>query len=71
MNARHTPHAHPLWHPSEWSAYLSRWVHPHAARPAEPPVHLTRRQVLLAEQERRRQERRAHMLEQLNHIKPH
>lgn len=54
-----------LWHLSTWSDYISRFM-----RPAkQTPVHMTRRQELLAAQERKRQEQRAHVLELLSEVK--
>ncbi|GGA51559.1 hypothetical protein [Dyella nitratireducens] len=54
-----------LWHLSTWSDYISRIM-----RPAkQPPVHMTRRQELLAAQERKRKEQRAHVLELLREVK--
>lgn len=61
-----TPGSSPSWwHLSTWSDYLSR-----ITRPAkQAPVRMTRRQELLAAQERKRQEQRAHVLELLNEVK--
>lgn len=57
--------SHSLWHLSTWSNYLNRIV-----RPApKAPVHMTRRQELLAAQEQRRREQRAHVLELLREVK--
>jgi len=63
----HTPgSSRSLWHISTWSDYFSRIVHP-VVRKA--PVCLTRRQELLAAQEEKRQEHRAHVLELLREVK--
>lgn len=54
-----------LWHISTWSDYISRIV-----RPApKAPMHMTRRQELLAAQELKRREQRAHVLELLREVK--
>ena len=55
---------HSLW--STCSDYISRIVRPVTK---QPPVHMTRRQELLAAQERKRKEQRAHVLELLREVK--
>ncbi|WP_333677141.1 hypothetical protein [Dyella sp.] len=55
-----------LWHLSTWSDYLSRIMRPATK---QPPVHMTRRQELLAAQERKRKEQHAHVLELLREVK--
>lgn len=53
-----------------WSDYLARIVHPTAkATPRYQPVSMTRRQELLAAQDRKRKEQRAHVLELLEEVK--
>lgn len=54
-----------LWHLRTWSDYISRIVHP----APKAPVHMTRRQELLAAQEQKRREQRAHVLELLREVK--
>lgn len=54
-----------LWHLSTWSDYISRIMRP----AAKQPVHMTRRQELLAAQEQKRKEHRAHVLELLREVK--
>ena len=56
-----------LWHPSTWSHYINQLVQ--ATRKSGPPVHLTRRQELLAAQEQKRREQHAHVLELLREVK--
>jgi predicted GTPase len=65
MNTQGTPHARSPWHLSTWSDYLIRFIHPRQ----QEPVRMTRRQELLAAQERKRQEHRAHVLELLREVK--
>jgi hypothetical protein len=67
MNNQGTPHTPSPWHLSTWSEYFDRFMHP--AADAQKPEHVTRRQQLLAEQDRKRQERRAHVLELLQEVK--
>jgi hypothetical protein len=53
-----------------WSDYLARIVHPTAkATPRYQPVAMTRREELLAAQDRKRKEQRAHVLELLQEVK--
>jgi hypothetical protein len=65
MNTHATPHARSPWHLSTWSDYLGRVMHPGA----KEPVRMTRRQELLAAQDKKRQEQRAHVLELLREVK--
>jgi hypothetical protein len=57
--------SHSLWHLRAWSDYISRIVHP----APKVPARMTRRQELLAAQERRRKEQHAHVLELLREVK--
>jgi hypothetical protein len=53
-----------------WSDYIARIVHPTAKVTLRyQPVALTRRQELLAAQDRKRKEQRAHVLELLKEVK--
>jgi hypothetical protein len=65
MHTQATPHARSPWHLSTWADYLNRFVRPRD----EVPVRMTRRQELLAAQDRKRQEQRAHVLELLREVK--
>lgn len=65
MTIQGTPHARSPWHLSTWSDYFNRFMHPR--QPV--PVRLTRRQELLAAQDRKKQEQRAHVLELLHEVK--
>lgn len=56
-----------LWHLSTWSDYINRMVHP-VLKPSIP-VHMTRRQQLLAAQDQKRKEHREHVLELLREVK--
>jgi hypothetical protein len=67
MNTQGTPNARSPWHLSTWSDYLIRFIHPKDYRAV--PVGMTRRQELLAAQDRKRQEHRAHVLELLREVK--
>ncbi|WP_147293378.1 hypothetical protein [Dyella monticola] len=60
---------HSLWHISTWSDYFTRMVNPAKLRAREAPVHMTRRQELLAAQDQKRREQRAHVLELLREVK--
>ena len=66
MNTQATPHARSPWHLSTWSDYLMRVMRPGRQ---QVPVHMTRRQELLAAQDKKRQEQRAHVLELLREVK--
>jgi hypothetical protein len=70
MNNQDISRSHSIWHVSTWPSVIGHIVH----RPKEaadlPPVHMTRRQMLLAAQDIQRRERREQMLEQLRYIKP-
>jgi predicted GTPase len=66
MNTQGTPHARSPWHLSTWSDYLIRFIHP---KHAQVPVRMTRRQELLAAQDQKRREHRAHVLELLREVK--
>jgi hypothetical protein len=66
MNTQGTPHARSPWHLSTWSDYLIRFIHP---KDSQVPVRMTRRQELLAAQDKKRQEHRAHVLELLREVK--
>jgi hypothetical protein len=62
--------SHSPWHFGTWSDYISRIVHPvTGASLGKAPVRMTRRQELLAAQDRKRQEQRAHVLELLREVK--
>jgi hypothetical protein len=67
MSPRSPGSTQSIWHLSTWSDYLSRVLRP--AKPVQPPVRLTRRQELLAAQEQKRREQRAHVLELLREVK--
>jgi hypothetical protein len=71
MNTRNEPHAQSLWHVSAWPGFIAHIAHrPAKDASGQTPVRMTRRQKLLAAQELKRQEQRAHLLEQLSYIKP-
>ena len=58
------------WHFRVWSDYIARIVHPtDKAAARHEPVRMTRREELLAAQDRKRKEHRAHVLELLNEVK--
>ncbi|MBE1162771.1 hypothetical protein [Dyella acidiphila] len=65
MNTQGAPHARSPWHLSTWSDYLAQLMHPQV----QPPVHMTRRQELLAAQDKRRQEHRDQVLELLREVR--
>jgi len=70
MNTQGTPHARSPWHLSTWSDYFARFMHPAAKDSRQQvPVRMTHRQELLAAQDKRRQERRAHVLELLREVR--
>lgn len=60
--------SHSPWHFSAWSDYIARIVHPTKASLRQTPVRMTRRQELLAAQDQKRQEKRAHVLELLREV---
>lgn len=65
MTTQGTSHARSPSLLSTWSEYFARFMHP-----SQPmPVRLTRRQELLAAQDRKRQEHRDHVLELLREVK--
>jgi hypothetical protein len=66
MNASGTPHS--PWQFSAISDYIARIVHSRA-RASQTPLRMTRRQELLAAQEQKRREHRAHVLELLREVK--
>jgi hypothetical protein len=70
MNNQGTSHDRSPWHLSTWSDYFARFVHPMAKGfRQQVPVRMTRRQELLAAQEKKRQEHRAHVLELLHEVR--
>lgn len=69
MNTQGTPHARSPWHLSTWSDYWIRFIHPAAKGSGQQPLRMTRRQELLAAQDKKRQEHRAHVLELLREVK--
>jgi hypothetical protein len=70
MNTQGTPHARSPWHLSTWSDYFVRFVHLTTKDGRhEEPVHMTRRQELLAARDKQRKEQRAHVLELLREVR--
>lgn len=68
MNASGTPHS--SWHFGALTDYIARIVHPHGKTSTrQAPARKTRRQELLAAQEQKRREHRAHVLELLREVK--
>lgn len=65
MNTQSAPHARSPWHPSTWTDYVAHLMHPQAKQ----QVRMTRRQELLAAQDKRRQEQRDHVLELLREVR--
>lgn len=61
---------HSSWHFRVLSDYIARIVHPVAKNTLrQAPVRMTRRQELLAAQDRKRKEQRAHVLDLLREVK--
>ncbi|RUL78373.1 hypothetical protein [Dyella choica] len=60
---------HSLWHLRTWSNYFNHLVNATAKKTTQAPAHMTRRQELLAAQEQKRREQRAHVLELLREVK--
>lgn len=61
---------HSSWHFRVLSDYIARIVHPVAKNTfRQAPVRMTRRQELLAAQDRKRKEQRAHVLDLLREVK--
>jgi hypothetical protein len=68
MNTPGTSHS--PWHLGTWSGYIARIVHPGSKVSLQgTPLHMTRRQELLAAQDQKRREQRAHVLELLREVK--
>lgn len=68
MNAPGAPHS--PWQFGALSDYIARIVRPHAKTLMQQgPARMTRRQELLAAQEQKRREQRAHVLELLREVK--
>jgi len=68
MNAPGTPHS--PWNFGALTDYIARIVHPRGkALTRLAPIRMTRRQELLAAQEQKRREHRAHVLELLREVK--
>jgi hypothetical protein len=68
MNAPGAPHS--PWQFSALSDYIARIVRPRGKLSMQHgPVRMTRRQELLAAQEQKRREQRAHVLELLREVK--
>ncbi|QAU22785.1 hypothetical protein EO087_01295 [Dyella sp. M7H15-1] len=65
MNTQGTPHIRSPWRLSTWFDYFIRFMHPRQT----VPVRMTKRQELLAAQDKKRQEQRAHVLELLREVK--
>jgi hypothetical protein len=62
--------SHSPWHLSTWSEYITRIVHPVTkVSLRQTPARMTRRQELLAAQDQKRREQRAHVLELLREVK--
>ncbi len=62
--------SHSPWHLSTWSDYIARIVHPATKGSLrQSPMRMTRRQELLAAQDQKRREQRAHVLELLREVK--
>lgn len=59
--------AHSSWHFKALSGYFARIVHPGVK--SLGPMHMTRRQELIAAQDQKRREQRAHVLELLREVK--
>lgn len=72
MQTHNASHFSSLWHVSAWPDFIARMIHRPAKEAANPAsMRMTRRQILLAAQDLKRREQRAHLLEQLSYIKPH
>jgi hypothetical protein len=68
MNASGAPHS--PWHFSALSEYIARIVRPRGKTSMlQAPTRMTRRQELLAAQEQKQREHRAHVLELLREVK--
>jgi hypothetical protein len=67
MNASGAPHS--PWHFSVLSDYIVRIVRSRGKVSMQTPIRMTRRQELLAAQEQKRREQRAHVLELLREVK--
>jgi hypothetical protein len=68
MNASGAPHS--PWHFNVLSDYIARIVRPRGKSSLQQgPIRMTRRQELLAAQEQKRREQRAHVLELLREVK--
>jgi hypothetical protein len=68
MNTPGTSHS--PWHLGAWSDCIARIVHPRTKLSLQQtPLHMTRRQELLAAQDQKRREQRAHVLELLREVK--
>jgi hypothetical protein len=62
--------SHSPWHFRTWSDYFARMVRPTEKNLVRQiPVRMTRRQELLAAQDKKRKEQRAHVLELLREVK--
>jgi hypothetical protein len=60
-----------LLHVRAWPVFIAHIVHrPAKEASSQAPEHMTRRQMLLAAQDLKRREQRAHLLDQLSYIKP-
>lgn len=70
MNNQDASHSHSIWHVSTWPGVIAHIVHRQKEASDQTPVHMTRRQMLLAAQDLQRRERREQLLEQLRYIKP-
>ena len=58
-----------LWHLRTWSNYFNHLVQATTGKSMQAPARMTRRQELLAAQEQKRREQRAHVLELLREVK--
>jgi beta-phosphoglucomutase-like phosphatase (HAD superfamily) len=62
--------SHSPWHFRTWSEYFARMIRPtERSEFRRTPVRMTRRQELLAAQDKKRKEQRAHVLELLREVK--
>jgi hypothetical protein len=69
MNTQATPHARSPWHLGTWSDYLIRLNRFMLPKVPAAPMRITRRQELLAAQDKKRQEQRTRVLELLREVK--
>jgi hypothetical protein len=70
MNNQDISRSHSIWHVSTWPGVIAHIVHRPKEASDQTPVHMTRRQMLLAAQDLQRRERHEQLMAQLRYIKP-